>query len=139
MLNNGVFGDTGGQMTAASVVGQRTKTSTEGRDPEVHGYPVPVADLIAQLQGTVYAARGAVYSAGTVAQTKKLLHRALRAPLDDDGLAFVEIFTMCPTGWFLPASGGPEYLTASFESEFPLGELALVRDQRAEEVGGAPR
>ena len=28
MLNNGVFGDTGGQMTAATVVGQRTKTSS---------------------------------------------------------------------------------------------------------------
>ncbi len=47
MLNNGVFGDTGGQMTAASVVGQRTKTSLEGREAEAHGYPVPVADLVA--------------------------------------------------------------------------------------------
>src|SRR6185312_6217258 len=31
MLNNGVFGDTGGQMTAATTVGQRTKTSLDGR------------------------------------------------------------------------------------------------------------
>jgi hypothetical protein len=36
-------------MTAASVVGQRTKTSLDGRAPEDHGYPVPVADLIAAL------------------------------------------------------------------------------------------
>ena len=31
LLNNGVFGDTGGHMTATTVVGQRTKTSLEGR------------------------------------------------------------------------------------------------------------
>src|SRR5215469_12127604 len=32
MLNNGVFGETGGHMTATTVLGQRTKTSLEGRD-----------------------------------------------------------------------------------------------------------
>ena len=30
MLNNGVFGETGGQMTATTVLGQRTKTTLEG-------------------------------------------------------------------------------------------------------------
>jgi len=58
MLNNGVFGDTGGQMTAASVVGQRTKTSLDGRTPDAHGYPVPVAELIASMPGVAYVARG---------------------------------------------------------------------------------
>src|SRR5208282_5052484 len=54
MLNNGVFGDTGGHQTATTVVGQRTKTSLDGRNPETHGYPIPVADLVASLAGVCY-------------------------------------------------------------------------------------
>ena len=34
---------------------------------------------------------------------------------------------MCPTGWFLPTLGGPEYLSESIEAKFPLGELPLAR------------
>ena len=41
LLNNGVFGDTGGQQTATTVLGQRTKTSLEGRDAETPRLPDP--------------------------------------------------------------------------------------------------
>jgi 2-oxoglutarate/2-oxoacid ferredoxin oxidoreductase subunit beta len=123
MLNNGVFGDTGGQMTAASVVGQRTKTSLEGRAPEAHGYPVPVAELVASMPGSAYVARGAVATAGSVAKTKRYLRAAFQASVAGEGFAFVEVLTMCPTGWFLPAAGGPEYVEETFEATFPIGVL----------------
>ena len=42
LLNNGVFGETGGHMTATSVLGQRTKNSLDGRDAEYHGYPIQI-------------------------------------------------------------------------------------------------
>ena len=64
MLNNGVFGETGGHMTATTVLGQRTKNTLEGRNAGDHGYPILLADLIAQLDGAAYVARGAVNSAG---------------------------------------------------------------------------
>ena len=34
MLNNGVFGETGGHMTATTVLGQRTKNTLEGATPK---------------------------------------------------------------------------------------------------------
>ncbi len=123
MLNNGVFGDTGGQMTAATVTGQRTKTSLEGRNPDQHGYPVPVADLVASLAGSAYVARGAVNTAGAVARTKRYLRRAFESAEAGLGLSFVEILTMCPTGWFVPTAEGPGYLTDTMEETFGLGEL----------------
>jgi 2-oxoglutarate ferredoxin oxidoreductase subunit beta len=123
MLNNGVFGDTGGQMTAASVIGQRTKTSLDGRQPEVHGYPVPVADLVASLPGAAFVARGAVNNAGSVAKTKRYMKRAFEVAVAGEGLGFLEVLTMCPTGWFLPTAGGPGYLEETFEQTFPLGTL----------------
>ena len=45
LLNNGVFGETGGHMTATTVIGQRTKNSLDGRDAEYHGYPILIGDL----------------------------------------------------------------------------------------------
>jgi 2-oxoglutarate ferredoxin oxidoreductase subunit beta len=123
MLNNGVFGDTGGQQTATTVVGQRTKTSLDGRDPETHGYPIPVADLVAGLKGVAYVARTAVATAAGVAQTKRMLRRAFEVQLSGAGFGLVEILTMCPTGWFVPAAEGPGYLGGSLEQAFPLGEL----------------
>jgi 2-oxoglutarate ferredoxin oxidoreductase subunit beta len=123
MLNNGVFGDTGGQLTATTVIGQRTKTSIAGRDAEQHGYPVPVADLVAKLQGAAYVARAAVNTAGAVAQTKRMLRKAFETQLAGKGFGLVEILTMCPTGWFVTAPDGPDYLSSSLEQTYPIGEL----------------
>ena len=126
MLNNGVFGDTGGQMTSATVIGQRTKTSLEGREPEAHGYPVPVAELISHVPGTAYVARGAVNNAGSIAKTKKYLRKAFELQMAGAGFTFVEVLTMCPTGWFVPTAGGPTYMVETFEKTFPPGEIALA-------------
>lgn len=123
MLNNGVFGDTGGQQTATTVLGQRTKTSLEGRDAEEHGYPIQIADIVAGLDGVGYVARGAVGTARGVARTKRMIRTAFEAQLAGEGLSLVEILTMCPTGWFVTAPEGPDYMGESMESVYPLGEL----------------
>jgi 2-oxoglutarate/2-oxoacid ferredoxin oxidoreductase subunit beta len=137
LLNNGVFGDTGGQQTATTVIGQRTKTSLAGREPATHGYPIPVADLVASLSGVAYVARGAVSTPAAVTQTKKLLRRAFEHQLAGDGFGLVEILTMCPTGWFVPAADGPGYLTSSMEAVYPLGELSLAGESAHRSGGGA--
>jgi len=123
LFNNGVFGDTGGHMTATTVVGQRTKTSLDGRDAEQHGYPIDVGRLLAQIDGAAYVARGAVSSAGLVARTKRMIRRALELQLEGAGFTFVEVLTMCPTGWFVGTPQGPEYLEESMIATFGIGEL----------------
>jgi 2-oxoglutarate ferredoxin oxidoreductase subunit beta len=123
LLNNGVFGDTGGHMTATTVVGQRTKTSLDGRDPELHGTPIDVSRLLAQIDGAAYVARGAVNSAGMVARTKRMVRRALELQMAGAGFTFVEVLTMCPTGWFVGTAQGPEYLEESMMATFDIGEL----------------
>ena len=126
LLNNGVFGDTGGQMTATSVLGQRTKTSIEGRDARCHGYPIPIADLVAALEGSSFVARGSVHNASAIAQTKRLMKLAFERPLQGLGLALIEVLTMCPTGWFVSAAEGPDYMTGSLGQRYPFGELKDV-------------
>ncbi len=126
MLNNGVFGETGGHMTATTVLGQRTKTSLEGRDPVAHGRPILLATLLAQLDGAAYVARGAVNTAGNVARTKKMLLQALRTQVAGAGFSFVEILTMCPTGWFVETQDAPDYLADNLGAVHTGGVLKDV-------------
>jgi 2-oxoglutarate ferredoxin oxidoreductase subunit beta len=123
LLNNGVFGETGGHMTATSVLGQRTKNSLDGRDPGYHGYPILIGDLLAGLGGTAYAARGSVHDAAGVTRTKRYLKRAFEIQMRGDGFGFVEILTMCPTGWFVPTADGPGYLDEVLGNVHRVGEL----------------
>jgi 2-oxoglutarate ferredoxin oxidoreductase subunit beta len=125
LLNNGVFGETGGHMTATTVLGQRTKNSLDGRDAEYHGYPILIGDLISRLEGAAYVARGSVHNAGAVARTKRMIRRAFETQLDGDGFSFVEVLTMCPTGWFIPTGEGPDYLDETMGEVHVMGELKV--------------
>ncbi len=145
LLNNGVFGETGGHMTSTTVLGQRTKNSLEGRDAGRHGHPILIGDLLAPLGGTAYAARGSVHDAPNVVKTKNMIRRAFEAQLEGRGFSFVEILTMCPTGWFVPTAEGPGYLDDVLAPVHATGELKngerlvgtpqLLEAARAEERG----
>ncbi|HVX22387.1 MAG TPA: thiamine pyrophosphate-dependent enzyme [Acidimicrobiales bacterium] len=138
LLNNGVFGETGGHMTATTVLGQRTKNTLEGRDPERHGYPILIGDILASLAGTAYAARGAVNSAGNVSRTRRMLQRAFELQMAGAGFTFVEILTMCPTGWFIPTEEAPEYLGSRLAGTHAVGVLKDVdAPDRDQPVDGA--
>jgi 2-oxoglutarate/2-oxoacid ferredoxin oxidoreductase subunit beta len=123
VFNNAVFGETGGHMTAATVVGQHTKTTVGGRDVERHGHPIKISELIAQLDGTAYVARAAVHTPSGIKLTKQYLHDAFRAQLDGKGFSFVEILTMCPTDWFVPPDQGPAFLEEKLAPIYPLGVI----------------
>jgi 2-oxoglutarate ferredoxin oxidoreductase subunit beta len=126
MLNNGVFGETGGHMTATTVLGQRTKTSLDGRDPAAHGRPILLADLVARLDGAAYVARCAVSSAGELARTHRALRRALETQVAGAGFSFVEVLTMCPTGWFVETTDAPTYLAENLGTVHRAGVLKDV-------------
>lgn len=125
LLNNGVFGETGGHMTATTVLGQRTKNSLEGRDAEYHGHPILIGDLVSRLAGAAYVARGSVHNAGAVARTKRMIRRAFESQIDGAGFSFVEVLTMCPTGWFVPTAEGPDYLHETLGDVHVMGELKV--------------
>ena len=64
-----------------------------------------------------------MHDAAGVARTQRVLRRAFEAQLAGQGFSFVEILTMCPTGWFLPTAQGPDYLSKVLGSMHVLGEL----------------
>jgi 2-oxoglutarate ferredoxin oxidoreductase subunit beta len=127
VFNNAVFGETGGHMTAATVLGQHTKTTVGGRDRERHGHPIKIAELVAQVDGSAYVARSAVHTPSGIKLTKQYLHDAFRSQLDGRGFSLVEILTMCPTDWFVTPEQGPAFLEEKLKTVYPLG---VIKDER---------
>jgi 2-oxoglutarate/2-oxoacid ferredoxin oxidoreductase subunit beta len=123
VFNNAVFGETGGHMTAATVLGQHTKTTVGGRHRERHGNPIKISEMVAQLDGTAYVARAAVHTASAIKLTKQYLHDAFRSQLDGRGFSLVEILTMCPTDWFVAPEQGPAFLEEKLTPTYPLGVI----------------
>ena len=124
MLNNGVFGETGGHMTATTVLGQRTKNTLDGRDAEAHGYPILLANLLAELDGAAYVARGrGEQRRATSPARRRCCSVRSRPSWPGAGFSFVEILTMCPTGWFIETSEAPDYLADNLGAVHAPGVL----------------
>lgn len=127
-VNNTVYGMTGGQMAPTTLLGQETTTSPYGRDFQQAGYPFRMAELIADLGGTSYAARVAVHNAAQVLKAKKIVRQAFEMQIKGKGFSFVEFLSACPTNWGMK----PEQALARIDKElipfFPLGIFKEPRE-----------
>jgi 2-oxoglutarate ferredoxin oxidoreductase subunit beta len=52
-----------------------------------------------------------------------MIHRAIETQLDGRGFSFVEILTMCPTGWFIETQEAPAYLEQNLGAVHAHGVL----------------
>jgi 2-oxoglutarate ferredoxin oxidoreductase subunit beta len=125
-INNAVYGMTSGQMAPTSLPGQVTTSSPRGRDVEVHGYPVRMAEVIAGLPGASYVVRRAVYDPRTIRQAKKAVVTAFKAQLSGLGLSMVEFLSSCPTNWHLSPVEALEWIRDKMVPYFPLGDFKVL-------------
>jgi len=126
MANNANYGTTGGQMAPTTLIGQRTTTTPLGRDPELHGYPQRAAELIAQIEGTCYSARGSTHNPASVTKTKKMLKTAFQKQLDGEGFSFLEVLTACPTDWKKTPAESQKWIEEVMMPVYPLGEFKNI-------------
>jgi 2-oxoglutarate ferredoxin oxidoreductase subunit beta len=122
-LNNGVNGETGGHMTAASMVGQPTKTTLGGRATSAQGQPLRLGELIAQVDGVSFAARSAMHKPAEIQKAKKYIRTAFEHQVAGKGFTYVELLTMCPTGWFMEPVEALDFIENNFSKTYPLGVL----------------
>lgn len=122
-VNNTIYGMTGGQMAPTTMVGQKTTTCPGGRCKEREGEPFKMAEIIASLGGTAYAARTALNNIKNINKAKKAIKMAFRAQLEDKGFGFVEILSSCPTNWKMTPLQANERIAKEMIPYFPLGEF----------------
>ena len=121
VVNNGVFGMTGGQMAPTTLAGQKTTSSPAGRDVAVTGKPFDVMKVLGGID-LAYLARGSVDSAPNVIKTKKYIRKAIAKQMNNEGFSLVEILSPCPTNWGMNPLDAAERVRNVVIKEFPLGE-----------------
>lgn len=122
-INNAIYGMTGGQMAPTTLIGMKTATTPYGRDPKLHGNPLKITELIAQLDGTCFVTRQSVHNPGNVRKAKKAIRKAFENSMMDKGTSFVEIVGTCNSGWKLSPVKSNEWMVENMFPKYPLGDI----------------
>jgi 2-oxoglutarate ferredoxin oxidoreductase subunit beta len=128
-VNNTVYGMTGGQMAPTTLLGQVTTTSPYGRKKEWEGYPVRMAELLSQNEGSAYICRTSVHNPANVMKTKKAIKKALQIQQKGLGFTMVEVLSTCPTNWGLSPLEALDWLESDMIPYYPLGEFKVKEDK----------
>jgi 2-oxoglutarate ferredoxin oxidoreductase subunit beta len=105
MVNNRIYGMTGGQKSPASLKGMKTKTSPAGSLDE----PIDGCKL-AEAMGATYVAR---WTAAHPIQ----LEKAIAEGMNHNGFAFIEVLSQCPVQG-----------SAAFDDKTPAGMLNNMKE-----------
>lgn len=127
-INNAIYGMTGGQMAPTTLLGQKTSTCPYGRDPELHGYPLKMTEIAAQLDGTCYVTRQSVDTVASVRAAKKAIRKAFESSMAGKGSSLVEIVSTCSSGWKLTPVKANEWLREHMLAYYPKGDLKDTTD-----------
>jgi 2-oxoglutarate ferredoxin oxidoreductase subunit beta len=120
-INNAIYGMTGGQMAPTTLVGQKTTTSPYGRKPELCGYPVRIAEMLATLEGAAYIERVSLHDVPNIIKAKKAIRKAFETQMAGKGFSLVEILSTCPTNWGLSPVESLKWLKENMIPYYPLG------------------
>ncbi len=125
-VNNAIYGMTGGQMAPTSLPGQVTSSSPAGRDVELTGMPIRMAELLAGLPGATYVVRRAVYDIRTIKEARKAIRTAFRVQMAGGGFSMVEFLAACPTNWGLKPRPALDWLKQNMAAYYPLGDYKVA-------------
>lgn len=128
MVNNAVFGMTGGQMAPTTLEGQVTTTSPYGRDCSFSGPPIDLPKILATMPGAAYVAAVSVDSPKNIFTAKRVLKRAFQVQQMGLGFAFVSILSTCPTNWGLSPVQSLEWLQKNMLPVYQMGELKVPEE-----------
>ena len=134
-VNNAIYGMTGGQMAPTTLQAQKTKTSPYGRNPADVGLPHP------RLRAAEHAGGAGLHRALRGEHREERCEdadgpssRALSNQVDGKGYSFIEVLSMCPTGWGVEPREAAAWVGEAMVPCFPLGTLqGQVGERRVRE------
>lgn len=122
-INNAIYGMTGGQMAPTTLLGMKTATSPYGRQVDLHGYPLQITELIAQLPGVNYVTRQSVQTPAAVRRTKNAIKKGFQNQDKKNGTSFIEVVSTCSSGWKLNPIQANKWMEENMFPSYPLGDL----------------
>lgn len=122
-VNNAMYGMTGGQMSAETLLGQKATTCPYGRDAKLHGYPMNVSEMATLLPGACYVTRQSVDTVPAIRKAKKALRKAFEANMRGEGSCLVEIVIPCSSGWKMSPVDANKWMRENMFVQYPVGDL----------------
>ncbi|MGA2113042.1 MAG: thiamine pyrophosphate-dependent enzyme [Anaerolineales bacterium] len=125
-INNTNYGMTGGQMAPTTLPGQKTTSTPNGRDVELTGFPIRMAEVLATLEGASYIVRRSLHDPKNIRLAKKALRTAFETQRQGLGFSMVELLSTCPTNWGLSPLEALRWLEDNMIPAFPLGDYKVA-------------
>ncbi|MDP2922380.1 MAG: thiamine pyrophosphate-dependent enzyme [Candidatus Omnitrophota bacterium] len=123
-INNACYGMTGGQMAPTTLVGQKTTTTPEGRNPASgEGWPLRITEILASLPGTSFVARSSISSPKEILKTHQHIKKAFINQLQKQKFSIVEVLSPCPTIWQKKPIDAMRWIDEEMVKCFPLGVI----------------
>lgn len=119
VVNNTVYGMTGGQMAPTSLPGEKTMSSIYGKDPAKYG-TLNVADILGKLP-IAYLARGEIYDAASTMKAKDMIKKGFENQMEKKGFSLIEVLAPCPTNLHMTPVQTKEYMHTEATKYLPLG------------------
>jgi 2-oxoglutarate/2-oxoacid ferredoxin oxidoreductase subunit beta len=130
MVNNAIYGMTGGQMAPTTPEGMVTTTTPEGRDTAYTGSPIDVSKFLGSLEGPSYVKRvilpiaplksTGLYSAAGPLEGAKSVVNAFKVQLAG-GFSFVEFVSTCSINWKMSILDSKRYAHEVLAKIYPPG------------------
>jgi 2-oxoglutarate ferredoxin oxidoreductase subunit beta len=111
------------QMAPTTLLGMKTATTPYGRDAKLNGFPLVLAPMIAQLDGTAFITRQAVHTAPAARKAKAAIRKAFENSMNGKGSNLVEIVSTCNSGWKLTPEKANKWMEENMFPFYPLGDL----------------
>jgi len=132
LVNNAIYGMTGGQMAPTTLEGQVTTTTPFGRDAHMTGTELDTSKLLGGIDGAAYvkrvslavqeisSQRGKVYTIKNILDAKKSVENAFKVQALG-GFAFVELLSSCSINWKMPILDAKRFVNEKMVKKYPLG------------------
>jgi 2-oxoglutarate ferredoxin oxidoreductase subunit beta len=125
-INNAIYGMTGGQMAPTTLEGMKTTSSPFGRDIELAGYPLRMAEMLSTMDGSGYVVRRSLHDAANIRKSKKAIRLAFETQERGLGFSMVELLSSCPTNWKINPQDSLEFIKEEMIPVFPLGDYKVI-------------
>jgi 2-oxoglutarate ferredoxin oxidoreductase subunit beta len=132
LVNNGIYGMTGGQMAPTTLMGQVTTTTPRGRDAALTGTELDASKILQGIEGAAYvkraslvvteleSQRGTVYAIKNLLDAKKSVENAFKVQ-SLGGFAFVEFLSTCSVNWKMSILESKRFVQDHTIKKYPLG------------------
>jgi 2-oxoglutarate ferredoxin oxidoreductase subunit beta len=125
-INNAIYGMTGGQMAPTTLPNMKTTSTPTGRDVEMAGYPMRMAELLAEVDGASYVVRRSLHNPAEIRKSKKAIRAAFENQMQGRGFAMVELLSACPVNWNMRPADALRWIETNMVPAFPLGDYKVV-------------